>query len=121
MRAVAKLLNCTRLCRLAAMAALAMSAFISASAIAGEEPIYNGSGVIAFIGYSESGSQRWRAIDYPNFEKRMKIYAPNIAVHFYDPEGNAATQLSMGAVGDRVEAEPHRPDDSVQRAARYPQ
>jgi D-xylose transport system substrate-binding protein len=95
MRAVVKLLSCLRIYRLAATAALGMSAFISASARAGEEPIYNDSGIIAFIGYSESGSQRWRAIDYPNFEKRMKIYAPNTTVHFYDPEGNAATQLTM--------------------------
>jgi D-xylose transport system substrate-binding protein len=95
MRAVAKLLNFTQLCRVAALAALAMPAFTGTLAVAAEEPIYDGSGTIAFIGYSESGSQRWRAIDYPNFEKRTQIYAPNMKVHFYDPEGNAATQLSM--------------------------
>jgi D-xylose transport system substrate-binding protein len=95
MRTVAKLLGAVWLRRLAAVTALATSAYMGAAAVAAEEPIYNGSGVIAFIGYSESGSQRWRAIDYPNFEKRMKIYAPNMTVHFYDPEGNAATQLNM--------------------------
>jgi ABC-type xylose transport system substrate-binding protein len=62
---------------------------------ADDQKIYDGSGTIAFIGYSESGSQRWRAIDYPNFEARMKVYAPNMTTHFYDPQGNAATQLSM--------------------------
>jgi len=78
-------------CAAAVFCALA----VSPARAADDQAIYDKSGSIAFIGYSEAGSARWRAIDYPNFEKRMKIYAPNVTTHFYDPQGNAATQLTM--------------------------
>ncbi|WP_192385195.1 substrate-binding domain-containing protein [Mesorhizobium silamurunense] len=66
----------------------------SASWGADEAPIFNEKGAVAFVGYSGTVS-RWNEIDFPVFKKWMAVYAPNIEVKTYDPQGNAANQVSM--------------------------
>ncbi|WP_170117075.1 substrate-binding domain-containing protein [Phyllobacterium sophorae] len=66
----------------------------SASRAADDEVLFEGKATVAFVGYSGTVS-RWNAIDFPVFKKWMKIYAPNVEVKTYDPQGNAANQVSM--------------------------
>jgi D-xylose transport system substrate-binding protein len=67
---------------------------VMSQAQAADEAIYDGNDTVAIIGYSGTVT-RWNNIDFPNFEKWMKVYAPNVTVKRYDPRADAATEVTM--------------------------
>lgn len=68
--------------------------FGAASASAQNAPVFDGKAKVAVLGYNGAVS-RYNSIDFPHIEKTLKALAPNVEVSFFDPQGNAATQLSQ--------------------------